>query len=321
LEINNGPNDTATAIEQCEMLGDTEENMIPVKYLPIGGKKPISYGISLSGMRADDESTMDMDESLDITISSDDGMEMMGDAKYRVDGMHSYTVMEIEDGDGSLTVTGIADTKSAVALDPVLKAGIPLKVTLMAEDSHSTDRQMVSRDLMRNVTITPRMVLSAMQGGSDARNEGGDESDDAELGTYEKSFSADDFPNRPGTPDQLPLLGIMAADGTRQNVGGTIQGEKDQDWFLIREVAPDYLIQLQIVGNADFELIPVASVSDEFMDGHTLMGRPADLPDYDRGYDSLRCGDYYVKVTGTDEAVYTLGWRIDLDGDAATPSS
>jgi hypothetical protein len=186
LEINGGDSDTATSVGQCDMLAD--ENMIPVKYLPIGGKKPISYGISLSGMRADDESTMDMDESLDITISSDDGMEMMGDAKYRVDGMHSYTVMEIEDGDGSLTVTGIADTKSAVALDPVLKAGIPLKVTLMAEDSHSTDRQMVSRDLMRNVTIGRRAVVSAMQGGTTPRNEEEGGEDAAALGTYEKTF-------------------------------------------------------------------------------------------------------------------------------------
>jgi hypothetical protein len=291
---------------------------IPVRDLPLGGTSPVSYDITLGGTIAAIEANPNANPPVeavpasDITIPADDGMESMGDAKYSVDGMHSYVaavaaeaseVADAINAVGDVLITGMADTKSTT---------VAVAVTLNAMDSHPRDVQMASRVLPRSFTIGRRPVLAdpPIQG-TDPRNEEIGGTGTLAHGTYEKTFSADDFPDRLGTADQLPQLDIMATDEQRQNVGGTIQGADDEDWFLIRGIAPDYLLQLQIVGNADFELIPAASVTETDADGHTLMGRKADLPDYDLAYDGLRCGDYYVKVTGDDEAVYTLGWRFD----------
>jgi hypothetical protein len=302
--INGGSTDSATTVGQCAMIG---ESRILVKDLPIGGTTPISYDISLSGMRVDDVDTLTVDESLDIMIPADDGMERTGDAKYLVNGMHSYVAKMATEAStdpvvaiGDVTITGMADTKSTA---------IAVGVTLNAMDSHSRDVQSVSRDLSRSFTITGRVLDTADTGqdGTDPINEDGDS-----IGAMERTFSADDFPDRAG--DDLPLLRLI--DESQQNLSGTIQGAGDQDWFVVKQISPDYLLQLQLVGNAEFELIPVASVSEDDLDGHTLSGRPADLVDYNTAYDGLRCGDYYVKVTGVDETTYTLGWRVDLDGDA-----
>ena len=108
------------------------------------------------------------------------------------------------------------------------------------------------------------------------------------LGDLERDYSADDFPSRPG--DNLPKLRLVdfvayakVTATTQQNLGGSIQGTGDEDWFVVKEMAPDYLLHLQIVGNANFEVIPASSVTADDMDGHTLMGRSPDLGRLQRG--------------------------------------
>jgi hypothetical protein len=290
---------------------------IPVKDLPLGGTSPVSYDITLGGMiaaiAADPGASPPIEAvpASDITIPADDGMESMGDAKYSVDGMHSYVAAvaaeAIATGNtnavGDVLITGMADTKSTT---------VAVAVTLNAMDSHPRDVQMASRVFPRSFTINRRPLDQTVQGNT-AINEAG-----TTLGDMERGYSADDFPSRPG--DDLPVLRLVdfvaATPETQQNLGGTIQGEGDQDWFVIKEMAPDYLLHLQIVGNADFEVIPASSVTADDMGGHTLMGKAPDLVDYNAAFDSLRCGDYYVKVTGDDAAEYTLGWRLDMDGEA-----
>jgi hypothetical protein len=295
---------------------------IPVRDLPLGGTSPVSYDITLGGMiaaiAADPGASPPIEAvpASDITIPADDGMESMGDAKYSVDGMHSYVAAvadeasEVQDETnavGDVLITGMADTKSTT---------VAVAVTLNAMDSHPRDQQMASRLFMRSFTINRKTLDTDVQG-NDPINEAGDEGEDA-LGSMERTYSADDFPSRPG--DNLPVLRLedfAANDATsEQNLGGSIQGAGDEDWFVIKEMAPDYLLHLQIVGNADFEVIPASSVTADDMGGHTLMGKAPDLVDYNAAFDSLRCGDYYVKVTGDDAAEYTLGWRLDMDGEA-----
>ena len=89
----------------------------------------------------------------------------------------------------------------------------------------------------------------------------------------------------------------------------------DQDWFVITNVAPDYAIHVQIVGNANFDLYSADGTLVESR--KDAMGEEdPDLADFNKVYVDLRCGDYFVKASGTDEAEYTLGWRVDVDGDA-----
>jgi hypothetical protein len=286
---------------------------IPVRDLPLGGTSPVSYDITLGGMIAAAPDADPPVEASDIMIPADDGMESMGDAKYSVDGMHSYVAAVAAEASaadatdahavGEVLITGMADTKSTT---------VAVAVTLNAMDSHPRDVQMASRVLPRSFTIMGRPLDTAVQGDT-AINEAG-----MTLGDMERGYSADDFPSRPG--DNLPVLRLedfAANDATsEQNLGGSIQGAGDEDWFVIKEMAPDYLLHLQIVGNADFEVIPASSVTADDMGGHTLMGKAPDLVDYNAAFDSLRCGDYYVKVTGDDAAEYTLGWRLDMDGEA-----
>ena len=114
-------------------------------------------------------------------------------------------------------------------------------------------------------------------------------------------------------------LKLHYADETKTEVTGMVQGMGDQDWFVIPTIAPDYAIHVQIVGNASFDLYSADGTLVESRKDDMGEEDP-DLADFNKAYVDLRCGDYFVKVTGDDQAEYTLGWRVDDDGDATPPA-
>ena len=307
-----GKNDvTVGAIGQCAEIG---MSTIPRKYWAIGGVPAISYDIWLEATVEDDASTADVDESATIVIGPDHdtiapyptGMASLAAGTAVVNGMHSYKVMADDD---NLVVSGIADVKITTAAS--------LAVNLRASDSHDP-QQRAERGLMRNINITRHAIDHAVQGTT-----GLDESihDDTAF-TSEQTYSADDFPNRPGAPDEFLTLGFPT-DAMAHAVTGKIQGALDEDWFLFRGIAPDYLIHLEIVGSATFVVIPAQAAKafadeedDEEAMQYVLSSHLPTLADFDEAYHSLRCGDYYVRVTGHDEAAYSLAWRVDIDGIA-----
>ena len=244
----NGKNDvTVGTIGQCAEIG---MSTIPRKYWVIGGVPAISYDIWLEATVEDDASTADVDESATIMIGPDHemtapyppGMASLAAGTAVVNGMHSYKVMADDD---NLVVSGIADVKTTTAAS--------LAVNLRASDSHDP-QQRAERGLMRNINITRHAIDHAVQGTT-----GLDESihDDTAF-TSEQTYSADDFPNRPGAPDEFLTLGFPT-DAMAHAVTGKIQGALDEDWFLFRGIAPDYLIHLEIVGSATFCSDPSAS--------------------------------------------------------------
>ena len=250
----NGKNDvTVGTIGQCAEIG---MSTIPRKYWAIGGVPAISYDIWLEAAVEDDASTADVDESATIMIGPDHdmtapyppGMASLAAGTAVVNGMHSYKVMADDD---NLVVSGIADVKTTTAAS--------LAVNLRASDSHDP-QQRAERGLMRNINITRHAIDHAVQGTT-----GLDESihDDTAF-TSEETYSADDFPNRPGAPDEFLTLGFPT-DAMAYAVTGKIQGALDEDWFLFRGIAPDYLIHLEIVGSATFVVIP-AQAAKAFAD-------------------------------------------------------
>ena len=297
----NGENDvTVGAVGQCAEIG---LSTIPRKYWAIGGVPAISYEIWLEGTVEDDAGTAEVDESASIVIGP--GRDMISSTAV-VDGMHSYQVVAADD---NLVVSGIADVKTTAATS--------LAVNLRASDSHEPE-QRAGRGLMRNIRITRHALDPAVQGTTGLDE---DLHDDTAFAS-ERRFSAGDFPNRPGAPNELLTLGFPT-DAMVYAVTGKIHGALDEDWFLLRGIAPDYLIHLQIVGNATFVLIPAPAANaftdaedDEQAMQYVLSSQPPTLADFAEAYHSLRCGDYYVRVTGRDESAYTLGWRVDIDGNA-----
>ena len=170
---------------------------------------------------------------------------------------------------GEVLVTGMADTKST---GEAAIAETAVTVTLNAMDSHSRDQQMVSRLTCRGVSQSPGKTLVEEVQGTDAITEA-----DTTLGALEK----DCIPQTifPVVRETIFLCCVWSTSAPKldapseQNLGGSIQGAGDEDWFVIKEMAPDYLLHLQIVGNANFEVIPASSVTADDMVGHTLMGR------------------------------------------------
>ena len=308
----NGKNDsTVGAVGQCAEIG---MSAVPRRYWAIGGVPAISYDIWLQGTVEDDAGTVNVDESAAIVIGPDrdmispdpTGMASLADRTAVVNGMHGYKVVAADD---NLVVSGIADMKTTAA--------ISLAVNLRASDSHDPI-QRAELGLMRNVNITRHAIDHAVQGTTGLDE---DLHDDTAFRS-ERTYSAGDFPSRPGAPNELLTLGFPT-DAMAYAVTGKIHGALDEDWFLLRGVAPDYLIHLQIVGNAAFVMIPAnlaVAFADEEDDKeamqYVLSSHLPVLADFDEAYHSLRCGDYYVRVTGRDEAAYILGWRVDVDRNA-----
>ena len=304
----NGNTTEDNPVEQCAMIGDTS---IAMRYLPIGGVGDISYSIRIGNIVMDDPTTEEVDESAMPILSEGDAM-----TTYRISGMHSY-VAAVDAMDGAVKVTGIADRKSAASLP----------VTLMAEDmfdnpaTMDTDYQMAERALLRNIEITRRAITD--QDAHDNYLPATANQDVAAGSQSEAAFSAGDYPSRMGAVEEHLKLHYTANE-TKYEVTGSIQGVDDEDWFVITNVAPDYAIHVQIVGNAQFDLYSAAGakvtsrkMKDEMGMDDPMMEDP-DLADFNKAYVDLRCGDYFVKVTGKDGAEddYTLGWRVDTDGDA-----
>jgi hypothetical protein len=283
-------------VGQCEPLGGTS---IDKRWLPIGGVGEISYSIKLGAVDAVEEDTAENVEAMDARPEILPG-DRMG---YRIDGGHSF-VATVNDM-GNVEVEGTADRKSVLAM-PVM---------LVAQDmfddptTDGTDYQGVERSLARTLAIT-RRVISDQAPDSDR----GDGDQDTE-----EDFSAGDYPSRMGNVDEHLKLHYTLTD-TKYEITGTIQGIPDEDWFVITNIAPDYAIHVQIVGNASFDLYSADGTLVESRKDDMGEEDP-DLADFNKVYVDLRCGNYFVKVTGTDDAEYALGWRVDIDGDATPPAA